>query len=67
MKLIHKITLLVTLCCFVPALGLFVVGSLVSCGGEQSQKQDSTAAVLADWTTQEDNWYSVTIDGAKAG
>ena len=26
----------------------------------------STVAI-ADWTTQEDNWYSVTIDGAKAG
>ncbi len=41
MKLIHKITLLVTLFC--------------------------TATVLADWTTTEDNWYSVSIDGAKAG
>ena len=26
----------------------------------------STVAI-ADWTTQEDNWYSVTIDGAKSG
>ena len=67
MKLIHKITPLVTLCCFVPAFGLFVVGSLVSCGDEQSQKQHSTVALLADWTTTEDNWYSVSIDGAKAG
>ncbi len=26
-----------------------------------------SSATYADWTTQEDNWYSVTIDGAKSG
>ena len=26
-----------------------------------------TSSVFADWTTTEDNWYSVTIDGMKSG
>ena len=26
-----------------------------------------SSASFADWTIQEDNWYGVSIDGAKAG